>query len=206
MMHPGISIEWERNPLATKIHLDDDALERFKLRFTLIRLHDELFSAYFYLKGLEGADLKEHFSPERALQELKPAYELEYKDDAELIELLAKQFYFEDYLAELTGHHAGDCTCIPCTCMKCMAEDALGVNTIKGLDKQGAHRIDSLMRQGLTLSQTIDALENPTFERATTGARWTEGEFNKHLPRWTADSKKAAEWLRKYRDDHFPGE
>lgn len=36
----------------------------------------------------------------------------------------------ESYLEDLNGWHVGDCTCVPCSCGKCHAENLVGVDTL----------------------------------------------------------------------------
>ena len=97
--------------------------------------------------------------------------------------------------------HCGDCTCVPMTCTKCMAEEWLGINTIKGCGKHGLYKIDGAFRRNGGAAVSIEeAIEN--LRNYDPKADWAGWEV--HAPRWMAEAKRALGWLIAYRDAHFP--
>ena len=71
----------------------------------------------------------------------------------------------------------------------------LGVDTIVGLGKHAAHKIAGTFGRGAderTLDEAIARLEHPA------------EDFERHVPRWTEDARRAAVWLRDYQMEHFP--
>ena len=189
-----MNIIWNKNPLAAVIKLDDLEKQILRLKIKLENYEDRLFSAWFYLTD-DKIDI------EHAKRELNPD---SYMDDdgnfEKQIDKLADYF-----IGELSGVHVGDCTCYPCSCSKCHAEDLLGIHTLKGLNKHGGHKIDGMFRANpdLTLDQAIDQLENYVPIKGAGWEGYSQEEFNQYVPRWTAQAESAAEWLRKYRDEHF---
>ena len=202
----GITIEWAPNPLFTKVILDERAKTEFKLRLIIDHVSMDLFGAYF---NLNKEKWPEHYDPERALSELKPIFETGAKSDDDHIEVLAKDASYEWYLEELTGAHGGDCTCVACSCPKCRAENILGIDTIRGLGKHEASKILDAFGgydNARPLDQAIEHLEN--YKPVRTGAwqKFPQEDFDKHVPRWTEEGKRALAWLKQYRADHFQGE
>jgi hypothetical protein len=146
---------------------------------------------------------------EEATKALDPAYwcEDDNKLDTQVQELL------DHYIEELRGSHLGDCTCFAMSCSKCHAESTLGIDTIKGLGKHSAHKIQSAFsyKEGdvwkeRTLDEALAILKD--YEpKPTSGSGWDKvGGFEAHIPRWKAEAKVAYEWLLAYQTEHFPKE
>jgi hypothetical protein len=194
-----MKITYTENPLNTVVELDDHEKEVFKLKLKLKEYEEMLFDAHFHLQ-----EDKQWFDIEKVRKALNPDHWC--TDDESPVDKRVNEM-FEHYLEELAGSHHGDCVCFAMTCSKCMAEDILGIWTIKGLGKHPAHKIDSLFRSGKNIHEAVDELEdyNPTYvpnegwERAGGKTAWEQ-----HLPRWQEEAKVAAIWLRNYRDEHFP--
>lgn len=108
-----------------------------------------------------------------------------------------------EYEAALRDIHVGDCTCVPCSCLKCWAEGYLGIDTMPGLGKHMAYKVDAAFDLGRSLDEAIDVLANwdPSPSPMWDGklAIW---EAN--LPRWKEEAAQAHAWLVRYRDEHFP--
>lgn len=107
-----------------------------------------------------------------------------------------------DYVAALADEHLGDCVCSPCSCLKCHAEDFLGINTIAGLRKYQASHIRSAFGNDgdRSLDEAIAALAN------WTPKPWKQNRetWESCLPRWREEAAEAHAWLVAYRDRHFP--
>jgi len=196
-------ISWGRNPLATKVTLDKKEVEILRLKIRIEELQDLMFSAHWALTtkvgDLQGAPTTE-VDLEGARSSLDPNYYLEEKGaslDARVNELLAH------YLEELNSKHFGDCTCTACSCSKCRAEDMLGIDTIKGLDKYGATKVEAALSQGRSYPEAIAWLENYDPGEPSLSSGWTKrGDWEAHLPRWRAEAASAAVWLKAYQEAH----
>lgn len=107
---------------------------------------------------------------------------------------------YEEYLQM---SHGGDCTCIPCACVKCLAEEALGISTIEGLGKHSASKIMGAFSDDRTIDEAIERLEKkPSYEKPEAWKGFTQEEYEKHIPRWEREREAAAKWLKTYKEDH----
>lgn len=104
------------------------------------------------------------------------------------------------YVAALRDTHVGDCTCVPTSCLKCWAEGYLGIDTMPGLGKYLAHKVDAAFGRNneRSLDEAIAYLAGygpkPT-------SRW-DGKmeiWNANLPRWRDEARQAHAWLAEYR-------
>ena len=201
-----MKINWQPNPLHTTVDLDERDRQVLRLKIKIERLTDLLGEAAFHIK--EG----EHYDLSRVREAV--AYETWCADDDEPEHDFNKEVErFLSYAVDelTTGVHCGDCTCVPCSCTKCWAEDLLGINTIKGAGKHSLYKIDAAFGDkdgSVTIDEAIRSLENyaPTRNEAwiksdPTGERWEAC-----LPRWRTEAAHAVEWLKKYRDEHFASE
>lgn len=112
--------------------------------------------------------------------------------------------WLDEYTAALRAAHEGDCTCVPCACLKCQAEDWLGVDTTPGLGKHQAYNIAAAFGHGneRTLDEAIEALVDFDPEPSPMG----DGKldlWNANLPRWREEARQAHVWLVAYRDAHY---
>lgn len=192
-------ISWAKNPLATKVTLDEKDVEILRLKIRVEELQELMFSAHWSLTtkvgDLQGAPTTE-VDLEGARSSLDPKYYLEEKGaalDARVNELLAH------YLEELNSQHSGDCTCVPCSCSKCQAEDMLGIDTIKGLGKHGATKVQAALSQGRSYPEAIAWLENYD---PVEPPDWKRGDWEAYLPKWKAEAARAAVWLKAYQEAH----
>jgi hypothetical protein len=105
------------------------------------------------------------------------------------------------YIEELEGSHMGDCTAFASSCLKCHAEQKIGVSTTGGLDKSAGHSIygafnyreDGVWRTR-TLAQALERLR--TYQPRVAG-------YEAYEEKWDATAKRAYEWLLNYSDCHF---
>ena len=113
---------------------------------------------------------------------------------------------------ELRNIHCGDCICVPCSCLKCHAEEYLGINTLAGLSKHSAAKVASAFGNNgaRALDQALESLAsyNPTLWSNEARRQLWESclpRWESCLPRWRAEAAAAHAWLLQYRNEHFPG-
>lgn len=109
------------------------------------------------------------------------------------------------YEEALLGRHCGDCIGIADYCIKCRAEDAVGLDTLDGLSQQEAAAINAAFKKTGSLDGAIDALADWTpdpWDSCQHSEKimqlWTDC-----LPRWRAEADAARTWLIRYRSLHF---
>lgn len=187
-----MKIIWLKNPLESRIEIEGD-LERdlFRLRIENDAYKWGVMGARFHLDGKSVA-----VDIERALKELWVADRRSLKEEVDRD--------LEMHISELSGCHCGDCTCVPCSCAKCQAEELLGVNTIDGLGKHSAYKIDSVIRSDpqAPIDAILNRLANPDYSKPNEHYAGKEDLWFSCVPRWTQESHRAHEWLKKYYEDH----
>jgi len=197
-----VKITYTPNPLNTIVELDEHEKKEFWYKLKIDELTDLLFGVHYEMscKKDEPPNLT------RIKQEAESSYYLGDDDsvpapiDQRCDELL------EHYLGELQSNHTGDCTCFPASCSKCHAERNLGIDTIKGLGKHSAHKIQSAFsyKEGdvwkeRTLDEALEYLKNYD-PKPTPGSGWEKtGGFEAHVPRWKEEARIAYEWLLDYK-------
>ena len=173
------TIEWRQNPLDSCVKLTD--VGRLRLKFGIaIDLIEEAASIIHLIN-------KE--------KDVKWARQFIVTDD--VASLINKQaVLMESWLLET---HCGDCTCVPTTCLKCLAEDMLGVSVREGLGKHEGHAIQKTFAEYNTLDEVINSLET-----ALIVPTWgTAKDWEPYMGRWREERDKAAAWLKQYKADHF---
>lgn len=187
-----MKISYRPNPLRTIVEVDPHDRQLMVLRLQVEHLEDLLTGVQIRLQ--EGHTL---FSVEAARQE---AARVDHH------EMWAAETVGQLILA-LQDEHEGDCTCTPCSCLKCHAEELLGIRTIAGLGKHRAYQIRAAFtgeedsREGLT--RALAKLDNYAPIRQGGWLDRPAEEWEAHLPRWREEAQEAASWLRGYRDVHF---
>lgn len=184
-----MEIIYNWNPLNTIVQLNEFEKKEFWYKLKLEELADTIHTINYSLR--EG----QSFNLDRAREESNPSYFFSTKvgNKSEIDERIDE--LHSCYLAELSSSHCGDCTCVPTTCLKCYAEDMLGVNTIPGIGKHGLYKIDAACRSSTNINEAISNLENPSIK-----ADWDGWEA--YAPRWTKEYQDAANWLRRYKEIH----
>lgn len=199
-----MKILWTENPLETRVELDDADRLLLRERIRVEYLKDLIYNAYFTLKPLEGAEIPDRERIERAFLALDVYYVFddETRDGKSFDVYLDEQLAY--YTAALTEKHCGDCTCVPASCSKCYAESLLGIDTIRGLGKHSAYKIDSAFAGGASIDEAVERLANyqPKYDP---NSKWPREDWEKHVPRWVEEGKRAHAWLVAYRDEHFGG-
>lgn len=203
-----MKITYTPNPLNTIIELDEHEKKELWYKLKIEALVERLFRVHYELTY--GS--RENPKVDSILADVDPDYYLNDEDetgrsrlDKRIDEALAY------YLDDLRSAHMGDCVCFACSCSKCHAEDLLGINTIKGLGKHPANKIDGAFSNGkngdvwlpqASIHEAITRLENYD-PKPVSSAAWDKvGGFDVHVPRWKEEAEAALVWLRNYRDEH----
>jgi hypothetical protein len=186
-----MKINWHTNPLKTTIDLDNR--DRYQI---LLYIQNEEYESLLcvldlWLKGTIKKD--QEISVEKIHEKLREWKEIcDMQIDHEDVKA------YEEYL-QMT--HAGDCTCFPSSCGKCLAEEALGIDTIEGLRKHAANKIYGAFSETDDINEAISYLEKqPSYIKPDT---WPdEVGYEVHLTRWESERKSALKWLKQYKETH----
>jgi len=194
-----MKITYKENPLCTEIELDD--IEKIHLRYKIRveKLEDLLFDAHFHLEE-KRCDL------EKVKKAVNPAYYYGENDDEESLLDKYVDSHFEMFLKELKSNHAGDCTCIPCSCFKCYAENLIGIDTLEGLDKYSGDSILGAFgyENNVTLDEAIQSLKDHDCIPSGDLKVWDKmGGYEQFIPRWKEENRRAIDWLEAYKEKHF---
>ena len=179
-----MKIFYTQNPLAIQVYLDKKDRRILELNIEKEDLEELIIDA---VVSLEDGKTKE------AIDALNIYSNREDKDIENYFKLI---FYKANALEqELLGSHAGDCTAIPTSCMKCHAEHLAEVKTIEYLGKSIFSKIYNVfMKPGVTTcSDAIRWLEeNPP--------KVPDGEPQHSIENWNQTHKAAIEYLTKYQE------
>ena len=107
-------IVYTQNPLETVVEIDDMDRKVLRLKLIIELLEENLGEAAFHVG-------KEHFD----LDIVKKAVAWDTWSGEKFEAAINERITLAE--SELCGSHVGDCTCVPCSCMKCWAEDLLGI-------------------------------------------------------------------------------
>jgi hypothetical protein len=192
-----MKINYHKNPLYTTIDLDEHEKQMLWHKIKINEMEELLFTAHF------NAEEGKYFNLAEVRRVLNPEY---YCNDEKSGLDKRVDMLFDYYLDDLQSSHAGDCTCVACSCSKCQVESLLGIDTIKGLGKHSAYKIDSAFGKNneKSLDEALETLANYNPVKGEGWERSTQEEFDKHIPRWKAEAKVAYEWLVNYKKEHFP--
>lgn len=197
-----MKINWNQNPLKTTVELDEHEKKEFWYKIKIKMLKEKIYEANFYLK-------EQYLNIDKANVAVDTScfYDENGENSKDSKLDLKVDQKFEDYVEELQGIHVGDCTCIPCTCMKCLAEMILGIDTIEGLRKHEAHYIDSAFEKLDNIDEVIEYLKNYDADRIADNDSKSWKHKNPELwassvPRWNKEAREAAKWLTKYKEEH----
>ncbi len=193
-----MKITYNKNPLWTTIELDEAEKKELWLKIKIKEMEELLFDAYFHLREKD-----KDFNLESARKAVEPDYYLGVTDNEKSDIDKRCDEMLEYYLAELQANHVGDCTCVPCSCIKCYAEDLLGINTTKGLGKHSAYKINAAFgnKNEKTIEEALESLKNYNPTKGDAWSKFSQEEFDKHVPRWKAEAKLAYDWLLKYKNE-----
>ena len=187
-----MKIIWNQNPLCTVVELNDNDRE------VLVRyVQNEYYSDILANIEMGISDGK--------ITSLDEVY-MQAKKWEEICNLNADCEMVKTFEEELKNEHIGDCTCVPCSCLKCHAEYAIGVNTLKGLGNHEASAIQSAFGDSneKTLEEAIEFLQKEIRyeDRHPSWEKYSREDYEKHIPHWEQQRRNALEWMIKYKLEH----
>jgi hypothetical protein len=191
-----MKIIYNENPLRTTVELDETDQTIFRLKIKVEELQDRLGSVQMSLEDGEYLDRAK-----------KMAYSFEdFEENGVLNKRIDKLFNW--YVEALKDTHCGDCTCAPASCIKCRAEEILGINTLEPYPgKHELSYIDSAFGKNnkKTLLEAIEYLKNYKVDlvKPESWVRSTQEEYESYIPGWEASAKKAYEYLKNYVKEKF---
>lgn len=178
-----MKIIYDQNPLKSRVELSDHDLSAMRNKLKLEEIYNYIFDSYYKATDLDKV--------KSALEDLINSEE---DPDSKINKRVEQLMSY--YVAELTlGYtHSGDCTKVSCSCTKCAAEDALGIDTVEGL--KCLHYISSaFIKNDTTIDEAIENL--------TKSAEYTEEWHKPHIGRWESERKASLESLVSYKNKHF---
>lgn len=188
-----MKINWNQNPFWTTVELDERDKQMILAAYQNEQYSDLLCDLNMRLKG-EFRDL-----PLTDIEEIKTIAD---KWRA-ICNLEVESEEIQDYISYIDDQHGGDCTCFPCTCMRCYIEGMLGIDTLRGLGKHEASTVlGAFGKDGKkTIDEAITALEaDKEYIKPDT---WPDSVgYEIHIPRWESERVNAIEWLKKYKEQH----
>ena len=189
-----MGIVYGENPLWTSVLLNESEKKELWYRVKIAEMEDMLFSAHFHLE--EG----QYFDLDRARDELKPDYWCVDEGQSNLDKRV--DILFWHYMSALKDEpHVGDCTCEPCSCVKCAAEVLIGIDTLKiedgpSLSKYAAAKIDAAFKHNprFTCEEAIAYMEShfPVVKE-----EW----HRDYIEKWKVDHQAAIDWLKEYMEE-----
>jgi len=195
-----MKIIYNENPLRTVVELDENDRRILWFKIKVEELQNKLFDVHFNLT--EG----EYFNLERARKDADPVAYLQEVDQEKTAIDERVDMLLEHYVQELSGVHVGDCTCQPCSCSKCRAEEILGINTLGS--SPGNHelaKIDSAFSKDRSLSEALSYLKDHKIsrEKPESWKSFTQEDYESHIPRWESEQARAYEYLRDYANERL---
>lgn len=192
-----MKIIYNKNPLLTVVELDENEKKEFWYKIKIKEMEELLFSAHHFIEDPKHQDSAKKY--------LEPSYYMSEDGKSQLDERCDELLAI--FLADLGGIHSGDCTCVPASCTKCYAESILGIDTIKGLSKYSANKINTAFGKDneKSIDEVLDSLLNyKPIISAQEQKKWDNiGGYDKHLPKWQLDAQKAYDWLLNYKKEYL---
>lgn len=188
-----MKINWHPNPFRTSVEIDDRDKQMILLAIQNEEYVDILCSLDLWMEG-------------KIKKDTPPTMEDIQKQTSRWGEICNMTVDSEEvryYVSYLDTEHMGDCTCVPCSCVRCHVEEMLNINTIKGLGKHQAHKVlGAFGRDGTnTIDEAIESLEqNPEYKKPDS---WPDSiGYDVHIPRWEKERESALKWLKAYKKEH----
>lgn len=201
-----MKIIYNENPLRTVVELDEHDRQIFWLKIKLEEQENLLFTVHFNLTRNESFS-GDSIDLDVAKKSANPDYYMSEKDGEKTPLDKRVDMLFETYVQELAGWHSGDCTCVACSCMKCHAENILGIDTLKPFPgKHELAKIESAFAQGRSIAEALIYLKEHKYsrEKPESWKSFTQEYYETLLPRWEAEQARAYEYLSNYAKEHFP--
>lgn len=188
-----MKINWHQNPFWTSVEIDD----RDK-QMLLLAIQNEQYTEILCSLNL---DLNGKYN-RPALTDLE-AIKKEVDKWVEICNLDVDSEEVQYYISCLDTGHMGDCTYVPCSCARCQVEEMLDINTIKGLGKHQASKVQGAFGKDgdRTIDEAIAVLEED--KEYIKPDNWPDCiGYEIHIPRWESERKTAIAWLKKYKEEH----
>jgi hypothetical protein len=214
-----MKITYKQNPLATTIELDEREKKELWNKIKIKELEEILVGASMYLREDD-----KWFDLQKARDEIDLSYIFSDELDENGKNIRSKIDKCCDemlgyYIEALMETHSGDCTCFPCSCIKCHAEDLLEINTTKGLGKHSSRKIlyafndkdnhskgeNHWIETPRSIDEVIERLKNyDPKPKPKSNEGWEKfGGWEQYVPRWIQEAKLAHDWLLNYKNEHF---
>lgn len=196
-----MQIIYQQNPLAAKIILEEHEKKEIYYKIKIEQILECASEAEFELnpkndKFFAGLLIK---NKEKRLKDALDALDQDYLDDTPESGLNKRvQILYDHYISELDLDHIGDCTCFPSSCSKCHLEHLLGIDTIKGLNKHEAYKIEMAFRKVKTCDDAIAYLKNEEYSE--------ENKLSPYYLKWKKESANALIWLIDYKETKLKGD
>lgn len=181
-----MQIHYNPNPLLTTIELDPRDVLLLRVRILADQYEEQMVEAHMMLESGQT---------EQACVKLS-----QWHSEAFIRQVDHRLNFLIEALQE---EHCGDCTCVASSCLKCRAESFLGIDTIEGLSKYEANKINFAFRDGRSPDEAEAWLQSYCPQRTCGWLILPEEDFNRHVPRWRKEAATALAWLRRYRHQHF---
>ena len=198
-----MKITYKENPLETTVELDIHETKELWYKIKINEVERLLADS------LRLLDCGEHFNLDDTKQLLDNARSLYDASDVGLKSKLdiSCDTLLENCIEVLGSTHIGDCSCVPAFCSKCEAESLLGIDTIPGLGKYEASKIQDYFMQdnSRSLDDVIQLLAN--FDGAPQKPDRTDwesyGGFEYVINQWAYEAQCAINWLTEYKKRHL---
>lgn len=188
-----MKINWHQNPFLTTVELDEQDKKRILIAYQNAEYRHILCDLYLDLNGKYNRP---------ALTDLE-VIKKKVEKWGKICNLRVDSEEIQEYIKELNYPHLGDCTCVPCTCFRCLVESMLGIDTINGLGKHEANAVQGAFGKDgkKTIDEVIATLEaDKEYSKPDT---WPDSvDYEVHIPRRESERKRAIEWLKKYKEEH----
>lgn len=127
-LNKEITIIYRANPLENEILLSEMGMLYFRQKFAFYFLMEEHI---FYNDILDEKERTKKYI--NKLQKINDNYSCAI--DA-IVDQICKDFHFDEYLKSLRDSHNGDCVKVACSCLKCISEEILGIDTMAPLNSK----------------------------------------------------------------------
>jgi hypothetical protein len=127
-LNKEITIIYKENPLENEILLSEMGMLYFRQKFAFYFLMEDYI---FYNDILDEKERTKKYISK--LQKINDNYSCAI--DA-IVDQICKDFHFDEYLKSLRDSHNGDCVKVACSCLKCICEEILGIDTMAPLNSK----------------------------------------------------------------------
>lgn len=189
-----MKIHWNQNPLKTTVELDNTDRKQILTYIQKEAYQDILCDLDLWIAG--EIDVNNKLTLEKVQQRIQ--------EWEEICNMSIDHDEVKQYEEYLQTSHVGDCTFFSMTCSKCLAEEALGIDTIQGLDKHSGYIFLHMFGEDNTIDHVIEQLsrEKAYEKKPESWKNFSDEEYEKHIPHWEAERKVALEWLKQYKEEH----